>query len=97
MLPEPVHYDVQDAKSHLSRIVERVKRGEEITDRAGTPGVRVVPQAARVKRTAVGSLTGQVDFSGDWDSPHTNGEIAADFLAGHRDGEVGVSHDETFS
>jgi hypothetical protein len=29
--------------------------------------------------TSVGSLAGQLDLSGDWDSPQTNAEIAADF------------------
>jgi hypothetical protein len=33
----------------------------------------------RVDRTAIGSLAGQIDLSGDWDSPGTNAEIAADF------------------
>lgn len=63
-------------------IIERVERGEEIIiDRAGTPVAKVVPLVRRVNRTAVGSLAGQLDLSGDWDSPLTNAEIAADFHA----------------
>jgi len=80
---EAVHYNIHEAKTHLSRIIERVERGEEIIiDRAGVPVARVVPLVHRVNRTAVGSLAGQVDLSGDWDSPGTNAEIAADFGLG---------------
>jgi prevent-host-death family protein len=80
---EAMHYNMHDAKTHLSRIIERVERGEEvIIDRAGVPVAKVVPLVRRVNRTAVGSLAGQVDLSGDWDSPQTNAEIAADFGLG---------------
>jgi prevent-host-death family protein len=83
MSAEPVHYNMHDAKTHLSRIIERVERGEEvIIDRAGTPVAKVVPLVRRANRTAVGSLAGQVDLSGDWDSPQTNAEIAAGFGIG---------------
>lgn len=83
MSAEAVHYNMHDAKTHLSRIIERVERGEEIViDRAGIPVARVVPLGRRVNRTAIGSLAGQVDLSGDWDSSHTNAEIAADFGLG---------------
>ena len=80
MSAEPVHFNMHDAKTHLSRIIERVERGEEvIIDRAGTPVAKVVPLTRRVNRSAVGSLAGQLDLSDDWDSPQTNAEIAADF------------------
>jgi prevent-host-death family protein len=77
---EPVHFNMHDAKTHLSRIIERVERGEEvIIDRAGTPVAKVVPLVRRVNRTSIGSLAGRLDLSGDWDSAQTNAEIAADF------------------
>ncbi len=83
MSSEAVHYNMHDAKTHLSRIIERVERGEEvIIDRAGTPVARIVPLVRRTNRTALGSLAGQVDLSGDWDSPQTNAQIAADFGVG---------------
>ena len=79
MSAEAVHYNMHDAKTHLSRIIERVERGEEIIiDRAGTPVARIVPLVRRTNRTAIGSLAGQVDLSGDWNSPQTNAEIAAE-------------------
>lgn len=74
------HFNMHDAKTHLSRIIERVERGEEIViDRAGTPVAKIIPLVRRVNRTAIGSLAGQLDLSGDWDTPETNAEIAADF------------------
>lgn len=77
---EPPHFNMHDAKTHLSRIIERVERGEEvIIDRAGTPVAKIVPLARRVDRTGIGSLAGQLDLTGDWDSSQTNAEIAADF------------------
>ena len=83
MSAEAVHYNMHDAKTNLSRIVERVERGEEvIIDRAGTPVAKVVPLVRRVDRTAVGSLAGQLDLSDDWDSSQTNAEIAVDFGIG---------------
>jgi prevent-host-death family protein len=83
MSAEAVHYNMHEAKTHLSRIIERVEQGEEIIiDRAGTPVAKVVPLVRRVNRTGIGSLAGQLDLTGDWDSARTNAEIAADFGLG---------------
>ncbi|HET8681264.1 MAG TPA: type II toxin-antitoxin system prevent-host-death family antitoxin [Micromonosporaceae bacterium] len=80
MSAEAVHFNMHEAKTHLSRIIERVEYGEEVfIDRAGTPVAKIIPLVRRVNRTAVGSLAGQLDLSGDWDTPQTNAEIAADF------------------
>lgn len=43
---------------------------------------KIVPLVRRVNRTTIGSLAGQLDLSGDWDSPKTNDEIAASFGIG---------------
>jgi prevent-host-death family protein len=83
MSAEAAHFNMHEAKTHLSKIIERVERGEEIIiDRAGVAVAKVVPLTRRVNRTAIGSLAGQVDLSGDWDSPETNAQIAADFGLG---------------
>jgi prevent-host-death family protein len=80
MSAEPAHFNMHEAKTHLSRIIERVEGGEEvIIDRAGTPVAKIIPLVRRANRTSVGSLAGRLDLSGDWDSPQTNAEIAADF------------------
>jgi antitoxin (DNA-binding transcriptional repressor) of toxin-antitoxin stability system len=66
--------------AHRSRIIERVENGEDIViDRAGAPVAKMVPLVRRVNRVVVGSLAGQVDLSGDWDSAETNAEVAAEF------------------
>ena len=72
-------FNIHEAKTNLSRIVERVERGEEIViSRAGHPVAKVVPLVRRVNRTAGGSLRG-VDLGADWDSDETNAAIADDF------------------
>jgi prevent-host-death family protein len=75
-----MQFNMHEAKTQLSRIIERVEHGEEIViNRAGRPVAKVVPLSDTVRRTGRGSLTG---FSAveDWDSAETNAEIARDFL-----------------
>ncbi|MGY0502696.1 type II toxin-antitoxin system Phd/YefM family antitoxin [Nocardia sp. FBN12] len=75
-------FNIHDAKTNLSRIIERVEQGEEVViSRAGTPVAKVVPLSRRVNRTGRGSLRGRVELSPEWDSPETNAEIARDFDA----------------
>ncbi|MFD3706374.1 type II toxin-antitoxin system Phd/YefM family antitoxin [Nocardia sp. NPDC058658] len=75
-------FNIHDAKTNLSRIIERVEQGEEIViSRAGTPVAKVVPLSRRVNRTGRGSLRGRLELSADWDSPETNADIARDFDA----------------
>jgi hypothetical protein len=57
-----------------------VEGGKEVgLDRAEIPIVEIPPLVRRVGRTLIGSLAGQLNLSGDWNSPETNAEIAADF------------------
>jgi prevent-host-death family protein len=73
-------FNIHDAKTHLSRIIDRVEHGEEIViSRAGHPVAKVVPLVRRVNRTGRGSLRGKLTLDGDWDSDETNAEIARDF------------------
>jgi len=73
-------YNIHDAKTNLSRIIERVEHGEEvIISRAGTPVAGVVPLTSRVHRTARGSLRGTLVMTPDWDSAEVNDSIAEDF------------------
>jgi prevent-host-death family protein len=73
-------FNIHDAKTNLSKIIERVERGEEIViSRAGRPVAKVVPLTGRVKRTGRGSLRGQLTLAADWDSDAVNEAIAADF------------------
>jgi prevent-host-death family protein len=79
-MSELAQYNIHEAKTQLSRIIERVEHGETvIISRAGRPVAKVVPLAAARRRTGWGSLAGQISWADDWDSPETNEEIADDF------------------
>jgi len=78
-----VSYNIHEAKTQLSRIVERVERGEEvIISRAGTPVAKVVPLTRTVRRRGRGTLRGKLRLAEDWDSGCVNDAIADDFGAG---------------
>lgn len=73
-------YNVHEAKTHLSRIIERVEHGEEIViSRAGKPAAKVVPFPRKVHRRSRGSLKGVLTLRKDWNSPAVNETIARDF------------------
>ncbi|MGH8795308.1 MAG: type II toxin-antitoxin system Phd/YefM family antitoxin [Stackebrandtia sp.] len=73
-------YNIHEAKTHFSKLVERVEHGEEVVvSRAGTPVAKIIPFPARVRRTAGGSLKGQLVLHDDWDSAETNDAVARDF------------------
>jgi len=73
-------YNIHDAKTNLSRIIDRVEHGEEIIiSRAGTPVAKVIPLNPGAKRTGRGSLAGRLLLSDDWDAPEVNDAIARDF------------------
>jgi prevent-host-death family protein len=73
-------FNIHEAKTNLSRIIERVERGEEIViSRAGHPVAKVVPLVRRVDRKGRGSLRGRLVLAPDWDSEQTNAAIADDF------------------
>jgi prevent-host-death family protein len=73
-------FNIHDAKTQLSRIIDRVEHGEEIIiSRAGTPVAKVIPLHPRIKRTGRGSLAGKLVAADDWDSAAVNDSIARDF------------------
>ncbi|HZN70389.1 MAG TPA: type II toxin-antitoxin system prevent-host-death family antitoxin [Micromonosporaceae bacterium] len=73
-------FNIHEAKTNLSRIIERVEHGEEIIiSRAGSPVAKVVPLHRTVNRTGRGSLRGTLVLAEDWDSAETNEAIARDF------------------
>ena len=75
--------NVHEAKTQLSRILERVERGEEVViSRAGTPVAKVVPLAGTVRRRGRGTLRDRLHLSEDWDSTEFNESIADEFGAG---------------
>jgi len=73
-------FNIHDAKTNLSRIIDRVEHGEEIIiSRAGTPVAKVIPLVRTVARTRRGSLAGKLLFADGWDSHEVNESIARDF------------------
>lgn len=76
--------NVYEAKTTLSRLIERARQGEEIViARAGTPMVRLVPVDATAPPRRLGIWEGRVTTAPDWDDEAVNREIAGMF-----DGEV---------
>ena len=61
--------NVHEAKTHLSRLLERVARGEEIIiAKAGQPVARLIPEAPRQVRT-LGAMKGKFQIPDDFDRP----------------------------
>jgi prevent-host-death family protein len=74
---------MHEAKTHLSRLVERVEAGEEVViSRAGKPVARIVAIRAPLGSRAPGRLRGRISVSDDFDAP-LPGEVTAAF-AGER-------------
>lgn len=62
--------NIHEAKTHLSRLVERVEAGEEITIcRAGRPVARLVSFAARREPRRPGFWKGRVVIGPNFDDP----------------------------
>ncbi len=69
--------NIHQAKTHLSRLLQRVALGEEITiSKAGVPVARLVPVQAKGKRP-LGLYKGQIWMAEDFDAP-----LPPDILAG---------------
>ena len=75
---KPRVVNVHEAKTHLSRLLERVAAGEEVTiAKAGRPVARLVP-IATARRRQLGFDEGRVTIADDFDAPLPD-EILADF------------------
>lgn len=62
--------NVHEAKTHLSRLLDRVSQGEEIViARAGRPAARLVPLGEQPERRQPGSAAGRVVLGEDFDAP----------------------------
>ncbi len=61
--------NVHEAKTHLSRLLERVEAGEEIViARAGTPVARLSAIPPAQPRPRLGFMTGQFEVPDDFDT-----------------------------
>lgn len=62
--------NVHEAKTHFSKLLARVKEGEEvIIARAGVPVARIVPVTERPARRVPGSARGWVSIAPDFENP----------------------------
>ena len=70
--------NVHEAKTHLSRLLERVEAGEEVViARAGRPVARLVPFVPRTTPREPGVWRGSVALANDFD--HTPETLLDDF------------------
>lgn len=70
-------YNIHEAKTHLSKLIERVSSGEEIViGKAGKPVAKLVPYVEKKNPRKSGAWKGKVWLAPDWDSDETNEEIA---------------------
>lgn len=71
--------NLYEAKTQLSRLVERAAAGEEIViAKAGRPLARLVPMASRTAPRTLGLLAGKVRIGPDFDAPLPD-DLAAAF------------------
>ncbi|MEX0834213.1 MAG: type II toxin-antitoxin system Phd/YefM family antitoxin [Actinomycetota bacterium] len=67
-MPDPIN--VHEAKTHFSKLIERVLLGEEVTvAKAGRPVAKLVPVAPELPKREPGSARGDVWMSTDFDAP----------------------------
>jgi len=67
--------NIHEAKTHLSRLIERALAGEEvIVAKSGKPLVRITPIAP--KKPVLGSARGTVTYTEGWDEPMMEAELA---------------------
>ena len=70
-------YNLYEAKTSLSRLVDRVAAGEEIViAKAGTPMAKLVPIGGKSRRRQPGGWEGRVFIAEDFDD-----ELPVDLLA----------------
>jgi prevent-host-death family protein len=73
--------NIHEAKTHLSRLLQKVAQGEEvIIARAGRPVAKLVKIEPKSKRV-FGSATGTIKFTPGWDAPMTDEEFE-EFIGG---------------
>jgi prevent-host-death family protein len=70
--------NIHEAKTHLSRLLQRVAAGEEVTiARAGTPVARLIAVEAKKSSRPLGFARGQVWIADDFDAPLPDDLLAA--------------------
>ncbi len=74
--------NIHEAKTHFSRLLQKVASGEEVTiARAGVPVARLVPIAREKKERPLGFARGEVWIADDFDAPLPD-DLLAEFYGG---------------
>ena len=82
--------NIHEAKTHLSRLLQRVVLGEEITiSKAGVPVARLVPVRRSEGKRPLGLFKGEIWIADDFDGP-----LPPDILAGFLGDDVPENPDE---
>lgn len=69
--------NIHEAKTHFSKLLERVELGEEVLiARAGRPIAKVVPFHDPKRTPQLGTAKGQITFKPGWDAPISDEEAA---------------------
>ncbi len=62
--------NIHEAKTHLSRLVERAAAGEEIViAKSGKPMARLVPLEETMTPRVFGTMRGKIRIADDFDAP----------------------------
>ena len=69
--------NIHEAKTHFSRLLQKVAEGEEITiARAGVPVARLIAVAPAAAARPLGAMQGQIYIADDFDAPLSEDVLA---------------------
>ena len=72
--------NIHEAKTQLSRLVDRAAAGEEIViARAGKPVAKLISHEPSREQRKLGALRGKIWTAPDWDDAEVNREIERSF------------------
>ena len=70
-------FNIHEAKTHFSKLVDAVMRGEEIMiAKAGKPAVKLVPISPQKPELRFGVLKGKIRIADDFDAPLPHDTLA---------------------
>jgi prevent-host-death family protein len=73
-----VEVNIHEAKTHLSRLLQRVAEGEEVTiARSGVPVAKLVPVEVKKNVRPLGFARGEIWVADDFDAPLPDYLLAA--------------------
>jgi prevent-host-death family protein len=68
--PVPRTYNIHEAKTQLSKLLEQVERGDDvIIARAGVPVARLIPVDIPTNARVLGTESGRIELADDFNAP----------------------------